>query len=244
MNAFRMLTVQVEVDCRRLGGSSLLIPFQDAWLASHTCRDLLQQVLDQHLGGSDALSTAENVTLFCSKRQEIATGSGPCKSSVANASACMDYTVLSVIDAFSTLYFAFKIVAKSINATTSTPSLINAFEALKRTQLEFITLPPLLAHSRMYANHDAYNELLAFLEKHALGWNKDTAKKLGHRFIDGMSKAFFQCTPATWAALNDKHNSGAFSLPVALPSVVLQIVFLIVYLFNNFAFSVNLIHEL
>jgi hypothetical protein len=157
----------------------------------------------------------------------------------------MDYTVLPVIDAFSTLYFAFKIVAKS-NATTSAPSLINAFEALKRIQLEFLTLPPPVAHSRMYANHDAYNELLAFLEKHALGWNKDTAKTLGHRFIDGMSKAFFQCTPATWAALNDKHNTGAFSLPLAfsLPSAVMQILFLFVYLINSFAFSVNLIHEL
>ena len=80
----------------------------------------------------------------------------------------MDFTVLSVIEAFSTLSFAFKIVAKS-DASTSTPSLINAFEALKRTRLEFFSLPPPLAHSRMYANHDAYNELLAFLEKHALG---------------------------------------------------------------------------
>jgi hypothetical protein len=102
----------------------------------------------------------------------------------------MDFTVLSVIDAFSTLYFAFKIVAKSI-PSTSQPSLINAFEFLKRTQVQFVSLPPPLSHAIMYANHDTYNDLLAFLEKHELGWTVDTAKTDGRHFIDGMSKAFF-----------------------------------------------------
>ena len=106
-----MLTIQVEVDSQRLGGSSLLIPFKDAWLASHSCRELLRQVLDQNLDGSDALVTAVQVSLFCSKKQVIATGFGPCRSTVANASSCMDFTVISIIDAFSTVNFAFKIVA-------------------------------------------------------------------------------------------------------------------------------------
>ena len=128
---------------------------------------------------------------------------------MANATTCTDFTVLSVIDAFSTLYFAFKIVAKS-NASTSQQSLLNAFEFLKRTQVQFVSLPPPLSHARMYANHDTYNNLLAFLEKHELGWTVDTVKTDGHRFIDGISKAFFQSAPATWSACNDKHNSGAF----------------------------------
>ena len=98
----------------------------------------------------------------------------------------MDFAVLGVIDAFSTDYFAFKIVAKS-NASTSQPALINAFEFLKRTQVHYASLPPPLSHARMYANHDAYHALLAFLEKHELGWTADTAKTDGHRFIDGMS---------------------------------------------------------
>ena len=58
-----MLEVQVELDSRRIGGSSLLIPFKDIWLASHTLRDFFPQALAQHLGGS-----TENVTLFRSKR--------------------------------------------------------------------------------------------------------------------------------------------------------------------------------
>ena len=209
MGPFRKITVQVEVDSRRFGGSSLLIPFKDVWLASHTCREMLQQVLTENLNGVEVLENAEQITCFVSKRQDSTTGSGPCRSSVANATTCMDFTVLAVIDAFSTLYFAFKIVSKS-NASTSQPSLINAFEFLKRTQVHFVSLTPPLSHARMYANHDTYNDLLAFLEKHELGWTIDTAKTYGHRFIDGMSKAFFQCTPATWSALNDKHNSGAF----------------------------------
>ena len=47
----------------------------------------------------------------------------------------------------------------------------------------------------MYANHDLYNELIAFLEKHSLGWTKETAPTVGKRFVEGMSKALFQCCP-------------------------------------------------
>ena len=214
-----MMTVQVEVDSRRLGRTSLLIPFKVVWLASHTCREMLQQVLTENLNGVDVLENAEQITLFVSKRQDNTTDSGPCRSSVANATTCMDFTVLVVMEAFSALYFAFKIVAKS-NASTSQQSLINTFEFLKRTQVQFVSLPPPLSYARMYANHDTYNDLRAFLEKHELGWTVDTAKTDGHRFIDAMSKAFFQCTPATWSALNDKHNSGAFPcFLAALPSL-------------------------
>ena len=61
----------------------------------------------------------------------------------------------------------------------------------------------------MYSNHDTYNDLLAFSEKHEWDWTADTTKTNKHRFIENMSKAFFQCTPATWSDLNDKRNSGA-----------------------------------
>ncbi len=190
MEPFRMMTLQVEVDSRRLGGTSLLIPFKDVWLASHTCREMLQQVLTENLNEIDVLENAEQITLLVSKRQDNAIESDPCRSSVANATSCMDFTVLAVIDAFSTLYFAFKIVAKS-NASTSQPSLINAFEFLKHTQVQFVSLPPPLSYARMHANHDTYNDLRDFLEKHELCWTVDTAKTDRHRFIDAMSKAFF-----------------------------------------------------
>jgi len=49
----------------------------------------------------------------------------------------------------------------------------------------------------MHANHDAYIDLLDFLEKHELGWAANIVKTSGHRFIDGMSKAFFKCTPTS-----------------------------------------------
>jgi hypothetical protein len=40
MEPFRMITVQVEVDSRRLDGSSMLIPFKNVWLALVTRRGL------------------------------------------------------------------------------------------------------------------------------------------------------------------------------------------------------------
>ena len=100
MNPFRILTIQVEVNySRRLAGSSLLIPCMDALLVSHTCLELLQQVLNQNFDGSDAMATVEEMTLFCSKESNNnVTWLGPCRSSTGNASACMNFTVLSIIN--------------------------------------------------------------------------------------------------------------------------------------------------
>ena len=64
----------------------------------------------------------------------------------------------------------------------------------------------------MYANHCLYNELISFLENTGLGWTSDFSSTVGKWFVEGMSKALFQCGPPVWKALNDKHNSGAASL--------------------------------
>ena len=106
-SAQRMITVQVELDSRRLGGSALLIPFADRMLASTTCRQLLQQVLTEHLDQPDLLATLEKVSLFVIKQHDNISGSGRktrVDKDMANATACMDMTALSVIEAFSTLY--------------------------------------------------------------------------------------------------------------------------------------------
>ena len=74
-------------------------------------------------------------------------------------------------------------------------------------------LPSRLNHARIYANHHGYNALLAFLEECELGWTSDSAKTDGKRFVEGMSKAFFQCNPSTWKARNDRHNNDALISP-------------------------------
>ncbi len=79
---------------------------------------------------------------------------------------------------------------------------------MRRIYVAFITSPPRLDHARMYANHYAYNNLIAFLEKPARGWPADIALTDGKRIVDGMSEAFFQWTLATWTALNDKYIIG------------------------------------
>ncbi len=88
-------------------------------------------------------------------------------------------------------------------------NLQKAFDVMKRIHILFIFLPPRLDHARMYANHKLYNDLMAFLEERQLGWPSDTFKLDGKRFVEGMSKAFFQCSPSTWKSLNDNHNRGA-----------------------------------
>jgi hypothetical protein len=154
--AQRMMTVQVELDSRRLGGSALLIPFADSMLASTTCRQLLQQVLTEHLDQPDLLATLEKVSLFVIKQHDNISGSGRktrVDKDMANATACMDMTALSVIEAFSTQYFSFKLTCKPAE-TSQARNLRNAFEVLKQSQVSYAFLPPRLEHARMYANHD------------------------------------------------------------------------------------------
>ena len=62
----------------------------------------------------------------------------------------------------------------------------------------------------MYANHHSCNALRAYLEERLLGWTTDIAKTIGKRFVEDISKAFFNCCPSTWQALNDRPSNGAF----------------------------------
>ena len=146
-----MLTVQVELDSRLLGGSASFLPFKYAWLASTTCRHLLQHVLDDHFTDrQDALAREKNIKLFCVKKSTSSYGSGSCRATLANATTCMDFMVLSVVDAFSTAYFAFKIASMPTVAPLL-PAIINPFDLMRRIQSTFITPPPRLDHAMMYA---------------------------------------------------------------------------------------------
>jgi len=64
-----MLIVQVELDSHRLGGSTMLIPLKDAWLAANTCRELVKHVLNKHLNSRDVIAAAEKVKLYCDKKK-------------------------------------------------------------------------------------------------------------------------------------------------------------------------------
>jgi hypothetical protein len=103
----------------------------------------------------------------------------------------MNMTTLSVIVAFSTHFFTFKVASQPAE-TPQARTVLNAFEFFKQTQVSYVFLPPRLEHLRMYAIHHSYNALLAFLEERQLGLLRDNAKTDGKRFVEGKSKAFFQ----------------------------------------------------
>ena len=113
MEGLRMLTILVEQDSRKLGGTTLLIPFQELWLINNTCRQLLQFVLNEHLNLPDVLVGASQVKMFCMQQEESRSGSGR-KAHVdidlANATACLDCTVLFVIESFSTNSVRYKVI--------------------------------------------------------------------------------------------------------------------------------------
>ncbi len=110
-SAQRMMTIQVKLDTRRLGGSELLIPFADNIMASTTCRNLLQTVLIGHLDQPHLLPSVEKVSMFVIKQHDNVVGSGRktrVDKDLANATTCLDMFALSVIDSFSTQSFNFK----------------------------------------------------------------------------------------------------------------------------------------
>ena len=113
-----MITIIVELGSRKLGGSMLLLPFDDEWLGSNTCRDMLQHVLVRHLDRPIVLATAEIVKRFYTK-QEVVTESGltfRLEKEIANATTCLDMHVIRGIKAFSTFSFSFKITSLPITA--------------------------------------------------------------------------------------------------------------------------------
>ena len=100
-SALRMITIQVELDSRRLGGSALLIPYADIILVSTTCRHMQQGILTDHLHQPYLLATVEKVSMHIIKQQDNITGSGRkmrVDKDIANATACMDLSAMSVIE--------------------------------------------------------------------------------------------------------------------------------------------------
>ena len=185
----------MELDGRMIGGSALLIPFADTWFASTSCRQFLEQVINEHLHQPDVLSTNEQVSMFIIKQHDNVRGSGRktrVDKDLANATSCLDMTVLSISESFSAQYFTFKITSRHA-AIPPARSLQTAFEVMTHEAHSYINrfLPPRLGHIRMYSNHQSYNSLLASLEERELGWTSGNAKTYGKRFVGNMSKTFF-----------------------------------------------------
>ena len=96
-----MITIQVELDSRRLGGSAMLIPHADIIWASTTCRQILQGVLTDHLQQPDLLATVEKVSMLIIQQHDNISGSGrktPVDKDIANVTACMDLSGMSLIE--------------------------------------------------------------------------------------------------------------------------------------------------
>ncbi len=90
----------------------MLIPFEETWLATHTCRDLLQFVLTPQLELPELLYMAQQVKIFCVKQKEFLQAGSGSKKEIANATTCIDYKVIFFIESFSTHSFHFKVVAQ------------------------------------------------------------------------------------------------------------------------------------
>jgi hypothetical protein len=71
MDGMRMITILVEVDSKKLGGNMLLLPFDEAWLASSTCREMLLHVLIHQLDRPTALVAAGHVEMFRAKQEVV-----------------------------------------------------------------------------------------------------------------------------------------------------------------------------
>jgi hypothetical protein len=93
-------------------GNTLIIPFEETWLAANTCRELLQFVLRLQLELPEILSTAQQVKMFCVYQHEFARTGSCRKNEIANAKAFLDYKAVFVIESFSTQSLHFKVVSQ------------------------------------------------------------------------------------------------------------------------------------
>jgi hypothetical protein len=127
--------------------------------------------------------------MFCAKQPEFAQpGSCSKKEIVNNATACLDFKTIFVLESFSTQSFYFKVVlspAPSTEPAASSRAQVYQFNIMMNARSNFAFLPPLLNYERMYANHHLYNELIEFLEKQSLGWTEKMASTVGKRFVCG-----------------------------------------------------------
>jgi hypothetical protein len=138
--AQRMMTIQVELDSRRLGGGALLIPFSDDTLASIPCRQMLKQVLDEQLNQPNFLANAEKASFLIIKQHDNVSSSGRkthVDKDLADATTCMDMSALSVIASFSTEFFNFKVTSQS-SAVSQARNLQNAFEVLRPVHTSYV----------------------------------------------------------------------------------------------------------
>ncbi len=103
-----MLSVLVEYDSRKLGGNTLIIPFEETQLATHTCRELLHFILTSQLELPELLSTAQQVKMFCVKQHEFLQAGSGSKKEIANATSCIDYKAIFVIESSLTKSFQFE----------------------------------------------------------------------------------------------------------------------------------------
>ncbi len=77
------------------------------------------------------------------------------KKEIANATTCIDYKAIFVIESFSTPTFHFKLVSQpTIEPAASSRAQINPFSLMMNAHANYVFLPPLLKHDRMYSNHD------------------------------------------------------------------------------------------
>jgi hypothetical protein len=116
----------VELNSRKLGGNALLIPSADTMLVSTTCRQMLQEVvLSEQLHQPDLLATVEKVSIFAIKQHDNVSSSDMktrVDKNLANATTCMDMSMISVIESLSTQYFTFKLTSSKVDRSTPSKS--------------------------------------------------------------------------------------------------------------------------
>ncbi len=140
-----MLTVQIEVDGRTLGGNELT----DAWLGENSCRHLLAHVLAEHHPRPNFLATVHEVKLMCKKQQETTMNRLDIRE-FANATPCMDISLSAITVALNPQSFHFKLASSILTMAQAAPSswpLANAFAIIQGTQAEQLSLPPRLRQS-------------------------------------------------------------------------------------------------
>ena len=182
-----------------------MFPYDRAWLKRHTCRELLENVVQQ-LDATLPFDLVESVTLTAMEEKIDVTGSGRKRRrnvGHVDATRLQERNVMFVIDATQSENFKFEVTLQEVRRARPT---IDAFSHLRAAQSRSVLHLP--NHLPKPANEVFVleNDIISWLAERKLGWPR-AELNVGKEFLRSIANALFPLTLPMFEALSDPGNA-------------------------------------
>lgn len=191
-----ILTVSVSTHTHKPIVPLTFIRLDDNWVRAHTCRELLERVLDENGQSSmrRELDSMEAIVMKCFRSIGV-------QNSLASKRHRHQEEVNATTFFMDTLSSTLRIIESdeiSFEITPPPPAQLRPVEdattRLMRAAACRVRLPPRKAFSRMRGDQNLYNAILGYLEEEGVGWSNVTLPS-GTEFLEHVTKAFWVIGP-------------------------------------------------